>query len=49
MYTAFYYTLLHTYKIYNIVQQEITAEIIKHSTKKVIFTDEGLQVNYIHS
>ena len=28
-------------KIYNIAEQEIAAEIVIHSTKKVMFTDKG--------
>ena len=34
-------------KIHNIVKQEIAAEIVIHSTKIVIYTDEGLQLTYI--
>ena len=32
---AFYYRLLHSYKIYNIAQQEIASEIVICSTKKL--------------
>ena len=39
---------LHPYKIY-IVQQEIAAEIVIYSPKKVIFNDEWLQLTYIHT
>ena len=31
------------------LRQEITVEIVIHSTKKVIFTDKGLQLTCIHS
>ena len=43
------YRLLHSYKIYNITQREIAAEIVIYSTEKVTFTQEGLQLTYIHS
>ena len=46
---AFYYRLLHSYKIDNTVQQEIASEIVIYSTEKVIITHEGLQLTYIHS
>ena len=44
IYTTFYYWLLHSYKVHNIVSQEIAGEIVIHSTKKVILTNEGLQL-----
>ena len=47
--TAFYYRLLHSYKIYNIAQQETAAEIVIYATEKAIITHEGLQLTYIHS
>ena len=33
----------------SITSQEITAEIVIYSTQKIIITDEGLQLIYIHS
>ena len=47
--TAFYYWLLHPYKIYNIAQQKIAVGIVICSTRKFNFTDNGLQLTYIHS
>ena len=42
-------TQLSTIDFYILTNSIIAAEIVIHSTKKVIFTDKRLQLTYIHS